>query len=92
MTETESVDPTTYDVPDDADPLRCPECGRPFVREELLTFHRGQSHADVLDADEIEAFEDAYDEESDRLGLFRLKALIALVVLYFVLLMTYALV
>lgn len=92
MTETESRNHTTYDVPDDADPLRCPECGRPFVREGLLTFHRGQAHAETLDEKGIEAFEDAYEEESERLRLFRLKALIALVVLYFGLLMTYALV
>jgi len=92
MTETQPLDSTTYDVPDDAEPERCPECGRPFVREELVTLHRGQAHGGRLDADEIEAFEDAYEKESERLRLFRLKALIALVILYFGLLMTYALV
>ena len=92
MTETEPTPPTVYDVPADADPERCPECGRPFVREELLALHRGQAHAETLGEDEIEAFEDAYDGESERLRLFRLKALIALIVLYFGLLMTYALV
>ncbi|CCQ32633.1 DNA binding domain containing protein [Halorhabdus tiamatea SARL4B] len=92
MTETQSSDPTTYDVPDDAESERCPECGRPFVREELLALHRGGVHAETLGADEIETFEEAYEDESERLRLFRLKALIALVVLYFGLLMTYALV
>ncbi|WEL17446.1 MULTISPECIES: C2H2-type zinc finger protein [unclassified Halorhabdus] len=92
MTEPQSFDPTTYEVPDDATPARCPECGRPFVREELLRFHRGQAHAEALDSNDIDAFEDAYDEESERLRLFRLKALIALVILYFGLLMAYALV
>ncbi|MFB6200847.1 MAG: C2H2-type zinc finger protein [Halorhabdus sp.] len=81
-----------FDVPDDATPVRCPECDSPFAREELLALHRGQAHADRLDETARDAFQDAYDDESDRLRLFRLKALLALIVLYFVLLMTYALV
>ncbi|MFW5918455.1 MAG: DUF7410 domain-containing protein [Haloferacaceae archaeon] len=85
-------DPTRYDIPPDADPERCPECGRPFVREELLALHRGQAHGETLDADGIDAFEAAYETESEALQLFRLKALIALIILYFGLLMTYALV
>lgn len=92
MTETQPLDATTYDVPDDTEPERCTECGRPFVREELLTLHRGQAHGETLDAAERDTFEAAYENESEQLRLFRLKALIALVILYFGLLMTYALV
>ncbi|ACV10494.1 putative DNA binding [Halorhabdus utahensis DSM 12940] len=92
MTITSPPDPDAYDVPAGADPARCPECGRPFVRAELRTLHRGQEHGETLDQDERDAFEDIYEAESERLRLFRLKALIALIVLYFVLLMTYALV
>ncbi|WP_181686085.1 DUF7410 domain-containing protein [Halorhabdus salina] len=89
---TEPLDDTAFDVPEDAAPSRCPECGRPFVREELLALHRGYDHADTLGETAIAAFEDAYEAESDRLNVFRLKALLALIVLYFLLLMTYALV
>ncbi len=89
---TEHIDDTDFDVPADADPVRCPDCGRPFVREDLLVLHRGYDHPGALDDAETNAFEDAYESESDRLNVFRLKALLALILLYFVLLMTYAVV
>jgi hypothetical protein len=89
---TNNIDDTAFDVPDDAQAHRCPECGRPFVREELLALHRGYEHADTLDEEATAAFEDAYESESDQLTVFRLKALLALIALYFLLLMTYALV
>ena len=86
------LDTTAFDVPADAEPLRCPDCGRPFTSEELLGLHQGYDHPDALDDAETAAFEEAYEAESDRLNVFRLKALLALIVLYFVLLMTYAVV
>ncbi|WP_136687933.1 DUF7410 domain-containing protein [Halorhabdus amylolytica] len=89
---TERIDATNFEVPADADPSRCPDCGRPFVREELLVLHRGYEHSDILDDAGTSAFEDTYESENDHLNVFRLKALLALILLYFVLLMTYAVV
>jgi len=89
---TEHIDDADFDVPDDADAVRCPDCGHPFVREEHLVLHRGYEHPETLGDGETAAFEDAYEDESDRLTVFRLKALLALIALYFLLLMTYAVV
>ncbi|RXK52049.1 C2H2-type zinc finger protein [Halorientalis pallida] len=82
--------PDEYDLPSDADPVVCDHCGAPFAEAELLALHRGIDHADALDASERDAFEDAYESEEERLRLFRLKALGALVFLYFGLLITYS--
>jgi hypothetical protein len=87
---TDLSDPREYDVPTDAEPVVCAHCGAPFADDELLALHRGIDHADALDGAEREAFEDAYEAESEDLRLFRLKALGALVVLYFGLLMMYS--
>lgn len=81
-----------FDVPPEVDPVRCPECNHPFATERLCTIHRGMVHTETLDEAERRAFEEAYESESEQLRVFRLKALIALIVLYFVLLMAYALV
>ncbi len=77
-------------VPDDDAPAVCPECGRPLPDERLLALHRGLDHHDALDEDGRERFEDAYRDEGDDLRLFRLKALAALVLLYFGFLFAYA--
>jgi len=90
------TDPTTaptaedYEVPREAEPVVCDHCGAPFAEEELLALHRGIDHADALDEAERDAFEDAYESETEELRLFRLKALGALVLLYFGLLMMYS--
>ncbi|QGN06917.1 C2H2-type zinc finger protein [Halorhabdus sp. CBA1104] len=89
---TTNIDEIAFDVPEDAEAHRCPECGRPFVREELLALHRGYEHPDALEETATAAFEEAYESENDQLAVFRLEALLALIVLYFLLLMTYALV
>jgi len=81
-----------YEVPADRSSVECEHCGRPFAGEALLALHRGHAHADALSGPEREAFENAYDAESKQLRRFRLKALSALVALYFGLLMVYALV
>jgi hypothetical protein len=78
------------DVPDDETPSVCPDCGRPLPDERLLALHRGLDHYDSLDDDEREAFEAAYRDERDDLRVFRLKALLVLVVLYFAFLFAYA--
>lgn len=81
-----------YDVPEDAPAFECRYCGRPFAREEWLALHRGLDHPAQLDDEEVAAFREAHDDEEDDLGVFRLQALGALVLLYFFLLMIYALV
>jgi len=81
-----------YDVPEDATAYECGYCGRPFASEEWLALHRGLDHPERLDDDEVDAFRAAHDAEEDALGTFRLRALGALVLLYFCLLMIYALV
>jgi len=80
-----------YDVPEDAEGYECRYCGRPFAREEWLALHRGLDHPAQLDDGEVAAFRAAHDDES-ALGNFRLRALGALVLVYFCLLMIYALV
>jgi len=81
-----------YDVPEDAPAHECRYCGRPFARESWLALHRGLDHPGQLDDDEVTAFREAHDDEESALGEFRLRALGALVLLYFCLLMIYALV
>jgi len=81
-----------YEVPEGAPAYECRYCGRPFAREEYLALHRGLDHPAQLDDDEVEAFRAAHDAEEDELGSFRLRALGALVLVYFCLLMIYALV
>jgi len=81
-----------YDVPKDESAYECRHCGRPFAHEEWLALHRGLDHPARLDEEEVAAFRAAHDEEESELGNFRLRALGALVVVYFCLLMIYALV
>lgn len=70
----------------------CGYCGRPFVRETQLSLHRGLDHPDALTDDERAAFEAAHAAESEAIRLFRLKAILALVVVYFGFLIVFALV
>ena len=81
-----------YVVPDDKHAVECRYCGRPFAREEWLALHRGLAHPAELDDEEVDAFQRAHAEETDSLGNFRLRALGALILVYFCLLMIYALV
>ncbi|WP_336337290.1 DUF7410 domain-containing protein [Haloarcula brevis] len=90
---TASTDDTeTYDVPADAAAYDCAYCGRPFARESWLALHRGLAHPNELDDAEVEAFRAAHEREEESLSTFRLQALGALVLIYFGLLMVYALV
>lgn len=72
-------------------PHRCDRCGRPFDRETWLTLHLGHAHPADLSDDEIERFREAHADEEDALARFRLLALGALVLIYFGLLLVYAL-
>ncbi|WP_089670518.1 DUF7410 domain-containing protein [Halobacterium jilantaiense] len=79
-------------VPDTESPAhRCPYCSRPFPASERLALHKGlQHHEDIEDAEE-DAFESAYLAEEDDLQTYRLKALAALILVYFGFLIVYAL-
>jgi hypothetical protein len=81
-----------YSVPEGAAAYECAYCGRPFAREEWLALHRGLDHPGLVDDAEAEAFREAYGDEQDELGQFRLKALGALILVYFGLLLIYAVV
>ena len=80
------------EVPADAAVHECPDCGRPFETADYLALHRGLAHADSLSQTDHEAFDDARETEAAAIRRFRLKALGVVVVVYFVLLMVYALV
>lgn len=73
-------------------PVACERCGRRFADADLLALHRGQAHAGSLTADERSAHAAALEREDAALRRYRLQALGAVVVLYFLLLFAYALV
>lgn len=79
-------------TPPDApgDPAVCSYCGARFVDDELLALHRGLEHGPALDDREWEAYVDAVAAERDDLRLFRLQALVALLVIYFGFVLVYA--
>ena len=69
---------------------RCDYCGHPFPTTDRLVLHKGLEHPQRLDDDEEDAFLSARADEEDELRTLRLKALGALVLLYFGLLFMYA--
>ncbi|QLH85010.1 C2H2-type zinc finger protein [Halosimplex pelagicum] len=79
-------------MPPDATPVDCEYCGRPFESDGLLALHRWRVHESALTDEQRSAYEEAYEAESGQLQRFRLKALAVLVLLYFGLLMVYAVV
>ncbi|MFD1589243.1 C2H2-type zinc finger protein [Halorientalis brevis] len=81
-----------YTVPTGDDAFVCEYCGAPFATEEYHSLHLGLQHGASLTDDQRDAFEAAATDEAEELKLFRLKALGLLVLLYFGLLMTYAVV
>ncbi len=81
-----------YAVPAETDAFVCDHCGAPFATEEYRALHWGLEHGESLGDEQRAAFEDAAADETETLKLFRLKALGLLVLLYFGLLMTYAVV
>lgn len=70
----------------------CDYCGHPFPTTDRLVLHKGLEHPQQLDDDDGEAFLSARSDEEDELRTLRLKALGALVLLYFGFLMLYAIV
>ncbi len=71
---------------------RCEYCNHPFPTTDRLVLHKGLEHPQQLNDDEVEAFRSARSDEEDELRRVRLKALVALVILYFSFLMLYAIV
>lgn len=84
--------PDHYHVPSAETAHDCPYCDRPFPDRRLLILHLGVDHGDHIDDDELADFEDAYDEEGDELRRYRIAAVGLLVLLYFGLLIIYAVV
>ena len=72
------------------DQVECPYCEAVFARERHRDLHVGQAHDGALSAAEREAYETAEAAEREDLRLFRLKALAALVLVYFGFLILYA--
>lgn len=76
------------DAPDE--PAVCRRCGARFVNADLLALHRGLEHGGELTDDERAAYDEAVAAEREALRLFQLKALAALLVLYFGFIYVYA--
>lgn len=68
----------------------CQYCNRPFADDELLALHWGVAHSDRLDREEQEAYEVALEVEARELRRYQLKSLAGVVLLYFGLLIAYA--
>ena len=89
---TDTATDVATEVPPDETTHDCPYCGRPFSEAEYRTLHVGLDHHDECTEAEVEAFQDAYRDESEEIRLFRLKTIAALVLLYFGFLFTYSIV
>lgn len=78
-------------VPDHETPAdTCEYCGQPFRTAERLVLHKGLEHPQSLDNSERQAFRKTHADEEDDLRTLRLKALAALVLLYFGFIVLYA--
>ena len=83
----------TWDTVDtDGERFVCEHCGRPFAREQFLALHYGVDHPASMDETQRAAYEEALHDEDGELRKFRLKALLALVLVYFGFLMLWAVV
>lgn len=82
----------TRTPPPDApeEPATCAYCGDRFVDEQLLALHHGLAHENELSDAERDTYRNAREEERDDMRLFRLKALAALVAIYFGFIFVYA--
>jgi hypothetical protein len=70
-------------VPDGTEPAaRCPHCSRPFSTVHLKRLHVGEVHPDCASEPEREEYEDAREEERDRLFGYQLRVTVVLGVTY----------
>ncbi|WP_440991193.1 DUF7410 domain-containing protein [Haloarchaeobius baliensis] len=90
--ENRSADPSDTYVPPGVTAHRCPYCDRPFRRAEQRTLHVGLEHYDRMTDAEEDAFREVYESEEEELGLYRLKLVGGLVLVYFGMLLLYAVV
>jgi hypothetical protein len=81
-----------YDIPPDAPVQECPYCDRPFPDADQRAMHVGVDHPEEMTDDERAAFEEARAAEYEDLRQYRIVAVGVLVLLYFGLLLIYALV
>lgn len=88
--DTTSLDRNDPPADPPAEPSVCVHCGAHFVDEELLALHRGLEHGDALSDAEQEAYANAVASEREAVRLFRLKALVVLLLLYFGFIYVYA--
>lgn len=87
----QSIADSETTVPENETPAaRCPYCRRPFRSDRLYALHLGHAHWDDCTDAERDAYEGAYDAESDDLFVFHLKVIAALVLIYVVFTVTYA--
>lgn len=70
----------------------CPYCDREFPNQDILTHHKGHTHADDLSERERDSVRDALNRETTQLRTYQLQALILLILLYFGFLLVYAVV
>lgn len=85
-----SPQPQSADFDVDGAARRCPNCGRPFRTDHLLALHRGEAHPERLSDEDRRAYEEASDEEDDRLFVFHLKVLAVITLVMFVFIYTYS--
>ncbi|WP_255198335.1 DUF7410 domain-containing protein [Halorarius litoreus] len=83
------VTPETV-VPADETPVaRCPYCERPFRSQRAHDLHVGEDHADRCTDAEAEAYDAAWDDETDELFGFHMKVFVAIGVLHTVIVLAY---
>lgn len=82
--------PTWTAIPDgDVEP--CSYCGSEFRESAQLTLHKGLEHSGRLSVREQAEYERVERDEQQALRLYRLQATGALIILYFFLLIAFAL-
>lgn len=86
----ESTPEHVYDVPPDAPAHECPYCEAVLPERELLELHVGIEHEHDATDDELEAFEDTFEWESNQVFIYHLKVISLVVTIYFVFLFTYS--
>lgn len=91
-TATPATESDEYSVPASETAVVCEYCGAPFAEEQYRALHWGRSHVELLTDEQRTAYQEAAETEQQSLRLFRLKALGVLILLYFGLVMTYAVV
>lgn len=88
MTGADTQTGVATDVPPGDALERCPYCGRPLRSEHLLALHVGEAHPGHTDG-EAAAYAEAREAEDDELFVYHMKAIGAIVLLFFAVAYTY---